>query len=150
MVQFNFSERTIKAKVVYYGPPQSGKTTNLEWIHRKLAPDKRGKLIASGSDALFRVAKVLDPFQSDGQRVIPITQLAAFGKVNGLDVQRFHGVFTGTRYISLPIMQLILDLELVSCHESAVSQPEIPVIGSIRLVVILGAYVGVLDLRQRV
>jgi signal recognition particle receptor subunit beta len=29
MVQFNFSERTIKAKVVYYGPPQSGKTTNL-------------------------------------------------------------------------------------------------------------------------
>jgi len=33
MVQFNFSERTIKAKVVYYGPAQSGKTTNLEQIH---------------------------------------------------------------------------------------------------------------------
>src|SRR5439155_63621 len=30
MVQFNFAERTIKAKVVYYGPAQSGKTTNLE------------------------------------------------------------------------------------------------------------------------
>src|SRR3990172_8031896 len=34
MVQFNFAERTIKAKVVYYGPAQSGKTTNLEQIHR--------------------------------------------------------------------------------------------------------------------
>ena len=33
MVQFNFSERTIKAKVVYYGPAQSGKTTNLEQVH---------------------------------------------------------------------------------------------------------------------
>src|SRR5262245_47887456 len=34
MVQFNFSERTIMAKVVYYGPAQSGKTTHLEHIHR--------------------------------------------------------------------------------------------------------------------
>ena len=38
MVQFNFSERTIKAKVVYYGPAQSGKTTNLEQIHRLTDP----------------------------------------------------------------------------------------------------------------
>ena len=46
MVQFNFSERTIKAKVVYYGPPQSGKTTNLEQIHRLTDPDGTNRLIS--------------------------------------------------------------------------------------------------------
>lgn len=46
MVQFNFSERTIKAKVVYYGPPQSGKTTNLEQIHRITDPDGSNRLIS--------------------------------------------------------------------------------------------------------
>jgi signal recognition particle receptor subunit beta len=46
MVQFNFSERTIKAKVVYYGPPQSGKTTNLEQIHRISDPDGTNRLIS--------------------------------------------------------------------------------------------------------
>jgi len=46
MVQFNFSERTIKAKVVYYGPPQSGKTTNLEQIHRVSDPEGANRLIS--------------------------------------------------------------------------------------------------------
>ena len=46
MVQFNFSERTIKAKVVYYGPAQSGKTTNLEQIHRITDPDGANRLIS--------------------------------------------------------------------------------------------------------
>ena len=46
MVQFNFSERTIKAKVVYYGPPQSGKTTNLEQIHRISDPQGANRLIS--------------------------------------------------------------------------------------------------------
>jgi signal recognition particle receptor subunit beta len=46
MVQFNFSERTIKAKVVYYGPPQSGKTTNLEQIHRITDPEGSNRLIS--------------------------------------------------------------------------------------------------------
>lgn len=46
MVQFNFSERTIKAKVVYYGPPQSGKTTNLEQIHRLTDPEGNNRLIS--------------------------------------------------------------------------------------------------------
>jgi hypothetical protein len=46
MVQFNFSERTIKAKVVYYGPPQSGKTTNLEQIHRLTDPGGTNRLIS--------------------------------------------------------------------------------------------------------
>src|SRR5215475_6473519 len=46
MVQFNFSERTIKAKVVYYGPPQSGKTTNLEHIHRLTDPTGNNRLVS--------------------------------------------------------------------------------------------------------
>lgn len=46
MVQFNFSERTIKAKVVYYGPAQSGKTTNLEQIHRITDPAANNRLIS--------------------------------------------------------------------------------------------------------
>lgn len=46
MVQFNFSERTIKAKVVYYGPAQSGKTTNLEQIHRLTDPQGQNRLIS--------------------------------------------------------------------------------------------------------
>jgi signal recognition particle receptor subunit beta len=46
MVQFNFSERTIKAKVVYYGPAQSGKTTNLEQIHRLTDPGGTNRLIS--------------------------------------------------------------------------------------------------------
>jgi signal recognition particle receptor subunit beta len=46
MVQFNFSERTIKAKVVYYGPPQSGKTTNLDQIHRISDPEGSNRLIS--------------------------------------------------------------------------------------------------------
>jgi hypothetical protein len=46
MVQFNFSERTIKAKVVYYGPAQSGKTTNLEQIHRLTDPSATNRLIS--------------------------------------------------------------------------------------------------------
>jgi mutual gliding-motility protein MglA len=46
MVQFNFSERTIKAKVVYYGPAQSGKTTNLEQIHKLTDPVGQNRLIS--------------------------------------------------------------------------------------------------------
>ncbi len=46
MVQFNFAERTIKAKVVYYGPAQSGKTTNLEQIHKLTDPGAVNRLVS--------------------------------------------------------------------------------------------------------
>ena len=46
MVQFNFADRTIKTKVVYYGPAQSGKTTNLEQIHRLTDPVGNNRLIS--------------------------------------------------------------------------------------------------------
>jgi hypothetical protein len=46
MVQFNFAEKTIKAKVVYYGPAKSGKTTNLEQIHRLTDPSGQNSLVS--------------------------------------------------------------------------------------------------------
>ena len=46
MVQFNFAEKTIKAKVVYYGPAKSGKTTNLEQIHRLTDPTGHNSLVS--------------------------------------------------------------------------------------------------------
>jgi signal recognition particle receptor subunit beta len=46
MVQFNFAEKTIKAKVVYYGPAKSGKTTNLEQIHRLTDPSGHNSLVS--------------------------------------------------------------------------------------------------------
>lgn len=36
--------REINAKIVYYGPGLSGKTTNINYIYRKLRPEHRGKL----------------------------------------------------------------------------------------------------------
>lgn len=43
-VQFNAAQREIVLKLVYYGPPLSGKTTNLQAIHRLLGPDLTGHL----------------------------------------------------------------------------------------------------------
>jgi signal recognition particle receptor subunit beta len=50
MVQINFAQKTVNAKVVYYGPGMSGKTTNLEVVHQR-APDKnRGELTSISTD----------------------------------------------------------------------------------------------------
>ena len=46
MVLFNYSGKEINAKVVYYGPGLSGKTTNLEHIYGKMAPHLRGKMVS--------------------------------------------------------------------------------------------------------
>lgn len=52
MVQINFPQRQLTLKLVYYGPGLSGKTTNLEYVHRKSPEDKKGKLlsVAAGED----------------------------------------------------------------------------------------------------
>ena len=42
----NWKLREINLKIVYYGPPLSGKTTNLEYIHSKLKPELRSELIS--------------------------------------------------------------------------------------------------------
>lgn len=52
MVTINIAKREISIKLVYYGPGLSGKTTNLEVIHKKAPDSKKGELttIATESD----------------------------------------------------------------------------------------------------
>ena len=44
-MQLDFQARELTVKLVYYGPALSGKTTNLQAVHRLLAPDGRGRLM---------------------------------------------------------------------------------------------------------
>jgi len=46
MVVFNYSGEEINAKIVYYGPGLSGKTTNLEFIYSKMPTQVKGKMVS--------------------------------------------------------------------------------------------------------
>ncbi len=46
----NYASREINCKIVYYGPGLGGKTTNLEHVYAKVAPDARGKLISLATE----------------------------------------------------------------------------------------------------
>jgi len=50
MSMINYASREINCKIVYYGPGLGGKTTNLEHIYGKVAPDSRGKLISLATE----------------------------------------------------------------------------------------------------
>lgn len=45
-----YSAREILCKIVYYGPARSGKTTNLQWVHRSLPDDRRTELISLATE----------------------------------------------------------------------------------------------------
>jgi hypothetical protein len=45
-MQINRSDRALYLKIVYYGPGLSGKTTNLETLHRLTDPDERQPLVS--------------------------------------------------------------------------------------------------------
>ncbi len=45
MALINYANKEINAKIVYYGPGLSGKTTNIQYIFQRLKPEHRGKLI---------------------------------------------------------------------------------------------------------
>ena len=47
----NYSSREINCKIVYYGPGLCGKTTNLQYIYNKTAPDAKGKMISLATEA---------------------------------------------------------------------------------------------------
>jgi signal recognition particle receptor subunit beta len=49
MVELNQRDRTIKIKIVYYGPPVGGKTTNLKVLHQGAYWARRGELISVNS-----------------------------------------------------------------------------------------------------
>ena len=44
-MQLDFQAREVTVKLVYYGPALSGKTTNLQAIHRLLTPEGKGRLM---------------------------------------------------------------------------------------------------------
>jgi signal recognition particle receptor subunit beta len=46
VVFFNYTTMQMTAKIVYYGPGLCGKTTNLQFIHQKTAPQSRGEMIS--------------------------------------------------------------------------------------------------------
>ncbi len=46
MVLINHAGREINAKIVYYGPGLSGKTTNIECIYASVPGDSRGKMVS--------------------------------------------------------------------------------------------------------
>ena len=50
MSMINYAAREINCKIVYYGPGLGGKTTNLEHVHGKVAPEARGKLISLATE----------------------------------------------------------------------------------------------------
>ncbi len=47
----NYSTREINCKIVYYGPGLCGKTTNLQFIYKKTAPEQKGKLISLATES---------------------------------------------------------------------------------------------------
>jgi len=50
MALVNHTQREINAKIVYYGPGLSGKTTNIHLIYHRISPSQRGKLISLATE----------------------------------------------------------------------------------------------------
>ena len=46
----HYGAREILCKVVYYGPARSGKTTNLQWVHRAVPKDRRTEMISLATE----------------------------------------------------------------------------------------------------
>ena len=51
MAFFNHATKEVAAKLVYYGPAQCGKTTNLTWIHENVSFIVKGKLLSLSTDS---------------------------------------------------------------------------------------------------
>lgn len=45
-MHINWQLRELNLKIVYYGPARSGKTTNLEQIHARVDPARRGEMVS--------------------------------------------------------------------------------------------------------
>ena len=51
MTFINYASKEINCKIVYYGPGLCGKTTNLQYIYNKTAPEAKGKMISLATEA---------------------------------------------------------------------------------------------------
>lgn len=55
-MNINWQLRQLRLKIVYYGPAMSGKTTNIEQIHKRIDPNNRSNLVSlktNGDRTLF-------------------------------------------------------------------------------------------------
>ena len=50
MTFINYAAKEINCKIVYYGPGLGGKTTNLQHIYAKTAPERKGKMISLATE----------------------------------------------------------------------------------------------------
>jgi mutual gliding-motility protein MglA len=50
MASINYGAREISVKIVYYGPGLSGKTTNLQVIHRKIPPEHKSDMVSLATE----------------------------------------------------------------------------------------------------
>ncbi len=57
MSMTNYAGREVNCKILYCGPGQGGKTTNIEYVHSRVDPGNRGELVSlatkQGSTLLF-------------------------------------------------------------------------------------------------
>jgi hypothetical protein len=68
MVELNHRDRTIKVKLVYYGPPVGGKTTNLQILHRAAHASRRGEMVSINSAQDRTILFDLLPLKTPGFR----------------------------------------------------------------------------------
>ena len=68
MVELNQRDRTIKVKIVYYGPALGGKTTNLKVLHERALWSRRGELISVNSRQDRTILCDLLPLKTGGFR----------------------------------------------------------------------------------
>lgn len=47
----NYASREINCKIVFYGPGLCGKTTNLQHVYQKTAPESKGKMISLATES---------------------------------------------------------------------------------------------------
>lgn len=68
MVDIHHRERTIKVKLVYYGPAVGGKTTNLKVLHDEALGQRRGQFVSVNSAQDRTILCDLLPLRSGGFR----------------------------------------------------------------------------------
>src|SRR3972149_3024917 len=104
----NYSSKEINCKIVYYGPGLCGKTTNLQYIHKRMNPHARGKMISLATETertLFfdflpvaqgydpdRIPMVMQYNKRDIEHVSSVAELHAL--INYRNVSEYEAVAT--------------------------------------------------------
>lgn len=120
MAEFDADSNRLTIKLVYYGPAQSGKTTNLMRLHDRLCPEMKGEMMmlethndrtlffdllplgftaASGLLVKFKLFTVPGQVQHDSTRKAVLSR--ADGVVFVADSQRAQGVNNGEAFDNL-------------------------------------------------